>query len=196
MKKTIKRSAVRELGSSEKTILIDMLQEQVILLKEKNKRLETRLKHVEGQIAKNSKNSSKPPSSDINKPKKTTSSKEKSGKKPGGQPDHKGHHLKMSKTPDEIIRLEVDKCKNCGNNLKHAKSTLERRQEFEIPEPKIFIKEYQVEAKDCKCCGYTTTACFPESITHITQYGPRAKSLMVYMNQHQFIPFERASQFF
>jgi len=39
-------------------------------------------------------------------------------------------------------------------------------------------------------------ACFPEEITHVTQYGPRAKSLMVYMNQYQLIPFARASEFF
>ena len=184
-----------ELGEAEKNVLIDMLQEQILLLKEKNKRLEKRLGALEGRVNKNSSNSSKPPSSDMNKPKKTTSSKNKSGKKPGGQPGHKGKTLKNSRAPDQIVRLSVTNCEECGNNLKNKKISMKSRQEFEIPEPKIFITEYQSESRDCSC-GYTTTACFPKHITHASQYGIRAKSLMVYMNQHQFIPYDRASQFF
>ena len=196
MKKTIKKAEIRELCSSEKTVLIDMLQEQNNLQKEQINRLQARLKKLEDQKSKNSRNSSKPPSSDQNKQKRTTSSKPKSDKKPGGQPGHKGHHLKKRNDPDEIVRLEVSSCDNCGNDLSKAKSAVETRQEFEIPPPKILVTEYQSESKDCKCCGYTTTACFPEHITHIAQYGVRAKSLMAYMNQYQYIPYDRASQFF
>ena len=52
-----------------------MQQEQVLLLKEKIKRLEVKLQHVDGKLSKNSRNSSKPPSCDTNKPPKTTRSK-------------------------------------------------------------------------------------------------------------------------
>jgi transposase len=196
MRKPLKKPTVSELGHAEKTIFIEMLQEQILLLKERNQRLEKRLKELEGRIKKNSSNSSKPPSSDIEKPNKTKSTKQKSDKKPGGQPGRKGSNLRMHENPDEVIRFEISKCNNCGNNLKHAKTQVESRQEFEIPEPSMRVTEYQAESRDCKCCGYTTTACFPENITHQTQYGPRARSLMVYMNQHQFIPYHRASQFF
>jgi len=196
MKKIIERTKISELGGAEKTILIEMQQEQILLLKEKTKRLEKRLKEIEGKLSKNSRNSNKPPSSDTKKIKKTTSSKKKSDKSPGGQPGHKGNNLAMSKTPDEIIKLEISECKHCGNNLQQVKSNINRRQEFEIPKPTIWVTEYQSESKDCKCCGYTTTACFPKHITHTTQYGVRAKSLMVYMNQYQFLPYDRASQFF
>ena len=194
MQKHSEKSDISELSHAEKNLVIAMLQEQVLLLTEKYKRLEARFKDLEGKSKKNSRNSSKPPSSDFNQ-KKTTSSKKKSEKKPGGQPGHKGNTLEIVKKPDEIIRLEVSNCDNCGNNLKNSKSDIDRRQEFEIPEPKMWITEYQAESKDCSC-GYTTKACFPEWITHVTQYGPRAKSLMVYMNQYQFIPYDRASQFF
>ena len=196
MKKAVKKEEIREMTSTEKAFLIDILQEKINLLQEQVHRLNAKLKNLEDQKSKNSKNSSKPPSSDQNKPKKTTSSRPKSDKKPGGQPGHKGHHLKKRAKPDEIIRLEVSSCDNCGNDLSKVKSAIEARQEFEIPPPKILITEYQSESKDCKCCGYTTSACFPEHITHITQYGIRAKSLMVYMNQYQYIPYDRASQFF
>jgi len=200
MAKRDKKTDVSHLDSADKTILIHLLQEQNNLLKEKYHRLEAKVKMLESRLAKNSNNSSKPPSSDINKPKKkpkkTTSSKPETGKKPGGQPGHKGVTLQMSTRPDKVIKLKVDACAHCGNHLKHIRPDLAKRQQFEIPEPKMWVTEYQAEIKDCKRCGYTTTACFPEGITHVTQYGPRAKSLMVYMNQYQLIPFDRGSQFF
>jgi len=102
----------------------------------------------------------------------------------------------MSSTPDEIISLKVNECENCGYSLKRTPAQCDRRQLFEIPEPKMWVTEYQAEAKHCKKCDCTTTACFPEGITHTTQYGPRARSLMVYMNEYQLIPFKRSSEFF
>lgn len=199
MKKKKKVVDISQLDSAGKTALILLLQEQNNLLKEKYQRLEKRFNVLESRLSKNSSNSSKPPSTDTKKPKKpprTTSSKKKTGKKPGGQPGHQGSYLKMSLKPDEIISLPVEECGHCHNKLIHTKATLEKRQEFEIPQPRIWVREYQAEEKYCKKCGYTTSACFPEGITHITQYGPRAKSLLVYMNQYQLLPFERASEFF
>jgi len=97
MIKKDKKTDVSHLDSADKTILIHMLQEQNNLLIEKYNRLDTKIKALEARLAKNSSNSSKPPSTDIKKsgkrPKKTTSSKKKSGKKPGGQPGHKGSTL-------------------------------------------------------------------------------------------------------
>jgi transposase len=192
---------VAHLDHTDKIKLIYLLQEKNILLEEKYVRLEKRFKALEARLEKNSSNSSKPPSSDGNNsgkknPKKTTSSRKKSGKKPGGQAGHKGSHLEMSASPDKVVILEVDSCAHCKNALSGVKPQIEIRQEFEIPEPKINVIEYQSEHKYCKACGYITSACFPERITHKTQYGPRAKSLMVYINQYQIIPFKRASEFF
>jgi len=183
---------VAHLDHTDKIKLIYFLQEKNLLLEEKYYRLEARFKGLEARLAKNSSNSSKPPSSDGNNPgnkkgnpKKTTSSRKKSGKKPGGQEGHKGSHLKMSSSPDKTIRLEVDNCSHCNNTLKNIRPQIEKRQEFEIPEPTMYVTEYQSEHKHCKKCGYTTAACFPENLTHKTQYGLRSKSLMIYMNQYR-----------
>ena len=188
------------LNAADKITLFYLQQEQINLLKEKNKRLEIRLKALESKLAKNSSNSNKPPSSDKHnlgkKPKKTTSSRKKSERKPGGQPGHKGHTLEMSSKPDEIITLPVDNCISCHRRLKNRAAELEKRQVFEIPEPKIWVSEYQAEVKYCRHCDCMTAACFPEDVTHATQYGSRAKSLMVYMAQYQLLPYKRASEFF
>lgn len=198
-----KKTDVSHLHREELVVLINLLQEKNNLLEEKYEKLEAKFKLLEARLSKNSSNSSKPPSSDSNNPgskkkknKKTTSLRKKTGKKPGGQVGHPGNHLEISLTPDEIVSLPVTHCAHCNKHLKNPANEIDKRQVFEIPEPKLFVTEYQSACKYCDKCGYTTSACFPEWITHKTQYGPRAKSLMVYMNQYQLLPFDRASEFF
>src|ERR1051326_8372966 len=62
-----------------------------------------RLHDLEGRLAKDSHNSSKPPSSD-HPTWKTTSQRKPSGKKNDGQPGHLAHHLGLVERPDEIVR--------------------------------------------------------------------------------------------
>src|SRR5436853_4598975 len=81
-----------------------------------------RIKQLEGQITKDSHNSSKPPSSDgLKEPKrKTQSLREKSGKKSGGQPGHRGKTLMMVEQPDRTILLTPDLCQHCQQDLSTA----------------------------------------------------------------------------
>src|SRR5438105_12251037 len=79
----------------------------------------TRIKQLEGQAAKDSHNSSKPPSTNGFKEPvhKTQSLREKSGKKSGGQPGHRGRTLMMVQAPDEIVRLSPRSCDHCQADL-------------------------------------------------------------------------------
>src|SRR5437868_9050384 len=78
-----------------------------------------RIKQLEGQAAKDSHNSSKPPSSNgFKEPvRKTASLREKSGKKSGGQPGHRGKTLMMVEHPDQIILLTPGQCQHCQQDL-------------------------------------------------------------------------------
>jgi transposase len=66
-----------------------------------------RLQALEEQSAKNSGNSSKPPSSDgLSKPTlkpMPQSLRKKTGKKPGGQKGHPGKTLEQSDSPDDLV---------------------------------------------------------------------------------------------
>ena len=87
-----------------------------------------RLEKLENQVAKNSRNSGKPPSSDGLKKGKPKSLREKTGRKPGGQKGHKGHTLKMSETPDEVVLHGVEECAHCGEDLQCVEAEkVERR---------------------------------------------------------------------
>ncbi|MGK5095112.1 IS66 family transposase [Deltaproteobacteria bacterium TL4] len=172
------------------------LKETKINLEEKIKRLEAENQKLRDQLAKNSSNSSKPPSSDgLKKAQKTKSLRKKGEKKNGGQEGHEGNTLQMSESPQETEKLEVNQCEKCGSSLKDKEALFhERRQVFDIPPIEMVVKEYQAEIKICPCCDHTNKAIFPEGVNQPVQYGPRLRSFASYFNQYHFIALDRTCQ--
>ena len=173
--------------------LCEVLEQNKQLTKQ-NEELSKRIKKLEGQLAKNSRNSSKPPSSDGLKKPKPKSLRKKSGRKPGGQKGHQGKTLCMVEKPDYTISYTVDQCQCCGCSLKEqAAERLEQRQVFDIPSPKLEVTEHLGEVKTCHC-GHLNRAVFPEEVTAPVQYGPRVKSTAVYLKDYQLLPFQRLTE--
>jgi transposase len=156
-----------------------------------------RIQALEDQLAKNSSNSGKPPSSDgLKKASRNRSLRKSSGKKSGAQPGHPGHRLEMSANPNRIERHPVHRCSHCQASLEEAPvERIEKRQEYELPPLQLIVTEHQAEVKRCPCCGQTTQAEFPEGITQLAQYGPGFKAWLTYLNQKHFIPLERVNEF-
>src|SRR5258708_39138102 len=73
--------------------------EQIAELVAQNAALAARVQELEARLAKDSHNSSKPPSSD-GLTRKTRRLRRRSGKKPGGQLGHRGQMLRPVATPD------------------------------------------------------------------------------------------------
>ncbi len=165
---------------------------------ERIRKLEERIKSLEVILNKNSRNSSKPPSTDdlAHKKPMPKSQRIKSGKKAGGQEGHVGTTQTMVSNPDETEIYTVKRCKNCGKNLEDEKAKdHERRQVFDIPPVTIKVKEHRAEIKICTC-GCINTADFPEDVKYPVQYGPRLAGLAVYLHDYQLIPYDRCCELY
>lgn len=155
--------------------------------------LEAEVKELRARLAKNSRNSSKPPSSDGYAKPPTRSLRRPSGRKPGGQKGHGGHHLERIESPDEVIVHIPRSCEGCGAGLSGAEVVSERsRQVFDLPEVRLSITEHRAEGRRC-ACGEVTKAPFPKGVSAPAQYGPRLRSLALYLIAHQHLPYERAA---
>lgn len=154
------------------------------------------VKELEDCLAKNSHNSNKPSSSDTNRS-QPRGQRTASDKKPGGQPGHAGHTLRMSETPDQIVIHSPVQCGSCGRSLtKVAAQEYERRQIFELPILKLEVIEHRAEVKSCPRCQQVTKGMFPVGVNQPVQYGNRVKTLGVYLIEYQMLSYDRTSEFF
>ena len=173
---------------------ISELAAQVLELIAINKILLEKLAKYENP--KNSRNSSIPPSKDENRLFKSKSLREKSGKKPGGQPGHEGKTLEMVSSPDEIFEHIPMFCKHCGLDLSYLPTEMvERRQIVEIPPIKPVYIEHQAFARTCTC-GHIVSGSFPDGVTPGISYGNSIECLSAYFYARQFLPFARMQEMF
>jgi transposase len=151
-----------------------------------------RLQKLEDQLAKNSRNSGKPPSSDGYDKPAPKSLRKRHRRKSGGQAGHRGETLKIVAHPDQVEIHAVQECTHCGTSLKQEKAIrYERRQVFDLPKVQIQVREHRAEIKDCPCCHQESRGTFPRGVSKAVQYGAEIKSQMVYLNTEQHIPLER-----
>ncbi len=137
----------------------------------------------------NSSNSSKPPSSDPNRPKKK---KGTGNKKAGGQKGHEGKTLKKDPEPDIIKKIKVNRSSLPFGQYK--KNGHESRQVIDIDISRV-VTEYQAQVLEDDQ-GKRYTAPFPEGVNRPVQYGISVKAHSVYMSQYQLVPYNRVEENF
>ncbi|MFZ4618553.1 MAG: IS66 family transposase [Rectinemataceae bacterium] len=155
------------------------------------------VRQLEARLATDSHNSSKPPSTDgFHKP-APKSLRMKNGRKPGGQKGHHGSTLALSDTPDKIVPHPVILCSCCGRDLsKQVPEKVERRQEHDIPQPRMYVTEQRFETKTCPGCHTVTSSIHeaPKGFDAPVQYGPRITALCAYLKTYQLLPFKRCAE--
>jgi transposase len=164
-------------------------------LREQVGQLGTRLHALEGRVAKDSHNRSKPPSTD-GYAKKTKSLRQKSGKQPGGQPGHAGSRRPFVQLADEIISLRPQKCVHCQASLPQdlAAEGYQRRQRIDLPEIKAQVTEYQALQVRCPSCQQVSRGTFPDEVATSIQFGPMLKGLALYLLYGQLLPSARTAE--
>ena len=185
-----------QLNAAQKDELIRMLwplQQQVQELMAQMVVMQERIRQLEGRLALNSKNSSKPPSSDgLRKP--APKSLRKSGQNPnGGQKGHSGTTLRQSAQIDEtVVHQAHSRCSACQREmLDHA--IAETRQVFELPRLGIRTVAHQQWRSSCTC-GAVHLGVWPVGINAPVQYGASVKAMAVHLNQHHLVPLARTAQ--
>ncbi|HEY5187378.1 MAG TPA: DUF6444 domain-containing protein, partial [Actinomycetes bacterium] len=153
-----------------------------------------RVAELEARLGKNSRNSSKPPSSDgLAKP-APKSLRRSSGRKPGKQQGGHGFRLEPRAVPDEVRTHAPIDCRGCGCDLVEAPVVgVEVRQVFDLPSIELIAVEHRAQRRACSC-GAVTRAEFPAEATAPTCYGPGVAALAAYLLGRQHLPVERAAE--
>jgi hypothetical protein len=140
--------------------------------------MQQRINQLEEQVGKNSRNSSKPPSSDGPQVKKPPA-KEKGNRKRGGQPGHPGRGRKL-KPPEEVNGFVISKptsCQVCGTLLLGEDPQPQRHQVCELPPIEPEVIEYQVHTLRCLQCGQNNCGEWPVEMPP-GGFGPRVQALV------------------
>jgi len=170
------REALETLSRDE---LINMVLRQAKAIEiqaEQISRLGEKVAELEERLGMNSRNSSKPPSSDP--PGNNVKMKqEPSGRKPGAQPGHNQmlRALIPTEDVDKVVPLKPGWCERCQKPLHGDDPMPHRHQVTEIPKVKPQVTEYQQYTLTCSGCGHQTTASLPEGVT-AGGFGPRLES--------------------
>lgn len=132
------------------------------------------------QLERDSSTSSKPPSSDIVKPRNER--RWKGTRKAGGQRGHKGvrHQLVALEEVDRVQRIEIKRCPECGSEVSPTGKVV-RQQVYELVEKPVIVTEYRRRKCYCERCQKHVSGLLPEGVRVGQQYGERLQAFLVYL---------------
>jgi transposase len=134
---------------------------------------------------KNSRTSSKPPSTD-KKEKRETS-------RPGGAKfGHEPHIRRLADDPDEFREHTPGVCGRCGEAFAAdaARELIGAYDEIEIPPVKPYVIRHRRFACRCERCGLEAKAPAP-AVATTTPFGQRIHALAIYLKGFQALSYER-----
>ena len=150
-------------------------------------KLKQTIEELREQLNKNSRNSSKPPSSDgLGKPtvKKDRSLREASGKKQGAQEGHEGVCLSIISNPDHTENHMHSDCEGCPYHdacLEKA-CIKETRHEIDAVVTVDVTAHNLFSVPECPLHGGSRTGHFPADIKAAVQYGKNLQAMVVAFN--------------
>ncbi len=142
--------------------------------------LEKRNAELEAKLAKNSRNSSNPPSTEHPHAKPLPEKKPKLKRKRGGQRGHQKFERTLIPTEEceAVVSCKPDQCRGCGKTLRGCDQQPLRQQVWDV-EIRPVVTEYQQHRLTCGRCGTSTCGALPDSVEGRT--GPVLASILVLM---------------
>jgi transposase len=156
---------------------IGALEARVAALEGTVQRLEATVQHLTEHVQQNSRNSSRPPSSDPPQVLGKRPRQAPTGRRPGGQPGHEGHAraLVPVEEVDVLVPVKPERCQHCQHPVPGEDPQPQRQQVTEIPPVKPVVTEYQLHQLVCPACGAATWAELPPGVP-TGGFGPRMQA--------------------
>lgn len=137
--------------------------------------LQTEVSTLKEQINRNSKNSSKPPSTD---------QKSNTKDKPTKQRTSRSGQSRLQAPPgrvDRHVECTASNCPHCGSHdIQQSQRPAEKFQQAELPQVKAIITEYSLLKYACVSCGKQSTAPLPPGVPD-SAFGPQLMALLAYL---------------
>lgn len=173
----------------------EQLDKRVSALEARNAELEAEL----AKAKKNSRNSSKPPSSDItNRPRKHAKPGRPKKRKRGGQPGHRRHRRPLfdESQIDNFWEYRDDDCPGCGGELIDADEEPKKLQQIEIEENPVRVEEHRRIAQWCPHCQKLHYPRLPNELVKAGLVGPRLTALVGWLKGVCHMSFSNVRKYF
>lgn len=155
---------------------------ELVQLRAENEALKRRVRELEAQVRRSSRNSSMPPSSDL--PGVLRPRRVPTGRRPGGQPGHPGKTRRRYEPHEVDHRVPVvpPRCGNCKHRLgeKDLVGTPLEHQVVEAPPMVVEVIEYLLHLAKCPDCGELTRAELPAGVP-AGLVGPRLQAIYAFL---------------
>lgn len=173
----------------------DQLNEQVAKLNITVEQLTKTVKKLNERLNKNSKNSSKPPSSDGYSKPSPKSLRESTGKKKGGQDGHQGSYLKVMAKPDHVEKYMPRQCQGCPyhDDCKSHACAGETRHVVDI-NVDVNITAHEALVVNCPMRNMEFKGTFPKEVSAPVQYGDNLSALVVALNTVGALSISRTNE--
>jgi len=184
----LERESLEKMPAEKLVEMVLKLQELVI------KQGET-IARLQSYLDKDSKTSSKPPSTDIVKKSEKAKEGTEKERRPGGQKGHPGKTRKGFGRIDRIESLKIEKCPGCGGNHLEKGSVWERSHIVaQLVEKPIEIVEYKQECGYCEDCGHKVTAVMPKGVIEGQDFGVGLQAMLGWMSHYGHLSYEKQQE--
>jgi len=185
----------KELLVFEKEEIIDFF---ITIIKEMTETINQQAEEIaelKTRLNKNSKNSSKPPTSDGYRKPSPKSLRKPGERKPGGQPGHKGHGIQLPDKIDEIGVITRSHCRDCGTVLEpHGGEAIESRYVIDLPQIKTNCTRLDRLRIPCSECEAINEGVYPEGVNGTVQYGGNLKAFAAMLIDYGMVSLSRTSE--
>jgi transposase len=148
--------------------------------------LQATIARLQEQLAsarKNSSTSSKPPSSDIVKPPRTSAGPDADPRQQGGQPGHPKHQRALFPAEQVSFFTEhsLQACPGCGGRLRLNGGLARIVQQVDIQQPPLRVEQHTCPEYWCPRCEKAYQAALPAHVEAGGLLGPRLTTLVAYL---------------